>query len=337
MGLQGQVDMTASIHRRRGWELPESETTPEALFLNRRAVLAGMAGAGIAAALPARAQRAGAAAADPTADLYPAQRNERYVLDRPLTAESDATSYNNFYEFGTSKGIFRQAQRLPLRPWQVRIEGMVKEPRTVDIDTLIRAMPLEERLYRHRCVEAWSMAVPWTGFPIAKLLAWAEPLGSAKYMVMQTFGERDIAGGLSVATGMREPWYPWPYVEGLTIEEANNELAFMATGLYGKPLGAQNGAPLRLAVPWKYGFKSVKSIVRIAFTDRRPKTFWEEIQPSEYGFWANVNPEVAHPRWSQASERVLTTGERRATLLFNGYAEQVAGLYQGMTNERLYA
>ncbi len=181
------------------------------------------------------------------------------------------------------------------------------------------------------------MAVPWTGFPIAKLLAWAEPLGSAKYMVMQTFAERDIAGGTGVATGMREPWYPWPYVEGLTIEEANNELAFMATGLYGKPLAAQNGAPLRLAVPWKYGFKSVKSIVRIAFTDRRPKTFWEEIQPSEYGFWANVNPEVAHPRWSQASERVLTTGERRQTLLFNGYAEQVAGLYQGMTNERLYA
>ncbi|MCC7282691.1 MAG: protein-methionine-sulfoxide reductase catalytic subunit MsrP, partial [Acetobacteraceae bacterium] len=229
------------------------------------------------------------------------------------------------------------AQRMALRPWQVRLDGLVQQPRTVDIDTLIRAMPLEERVYRLRCVEAWAMAVPWSGFEISHLLRWAEPLGSAKYMVMQTFGERDIAGGAAVAPGFREPWYPWPYTEGLTMAEAGNELAFMATGIYGKPLGAQNGAPLRLVVPWKYGFKSVKSIVRISFTAERPKTFWEQVQASEYGFWANVNPDVAHPRWSQASERVLGTNERRPTQIFNGYGEFVADLYQGLANERLFA
>lgn len=328
--------MTASIHRRPGWRLPEAAATPEAVFLNRRALLAAAA-AGTVVAPPARGQRVGSpTASDPTADLYPARRNPRYLLDRPLTAESDVTTFNNFYEFGPDKAIWRRAQRLGLRPWQVRIEGMVKEPRTVDVDTLIRAMPIEERLYRHRCVEGWSMAVPWTGFPLAALLRWAEPDAGAKYVVLQTFAEADIAGGAGVATGFREPWYPWPYVEGLSIEEAANELAFIATGLFGKPLGAQNGAPLRLVVPWKYGFKSAKSIVRVRFAAERPKTFWETIQPSEYGFWANVNPEVAHPRWSQASERLLTTGERRPTLLFNGYGEYVAELYRGLAGERLY-
>ena len=320
---------------RRGWELPDRAATPERVFLARRALLAG--GAALLAG-PAMAQRAGTTTfVDPTAELYPAQRNMRFRLDRPLSAEADATTYNNFYEFGSHKGIWRQAQRMNLRPWQVRIDGLVKEPRTVDIDTLIRAMPLEERVYRFRCVEAWAMAVPWTGFEMSQLLRWAEPLGSAKYVVMQTFGERDVQGGSSVAPGFREPWYPWPYTEGLTIAEAGNELAFLATGIYGKPLGAQNGGPLRLVVPWKYGFKSVKSIVRISFSAERPKTFWEEIQSSEYGFWANVNPDVAHPRWSQASERMLGTNERRPTLLFNGYGEFVADLYQGLANERLFA
>jgi sulfoxide reductase catalytic subunit YedY len=319
---------------RRGWELPDRVATPECVFLGRRALLAGT---GAMLAGPALAQRAAPPAfVDPTADLYPAQRNLRYRLDRPLTAEADATTYNNFYEFGSSKTIWRQAQRMALRPWQVRIEGLVAKPRTIDIDTLIRAMPIEERVYRHRCVEAWSMAVPWTGFELSHLLRWAEPLGSAKYVVMQTFSEGDIQGGSRTAPGFREPWYPWPYTEGLTIAEAGNELAFMVTGIYGKPLPAQNGAPLRLAVPWKYGFKSVKSITRIAFSEQRPKTFWQEVQGEEYGFWANVNPEVPHPRWSQADERVLGTNERRPTLIFNGYGEFVAPLYQGMTNERLF-
>jgi sulfoxide reductase catalytic subunit YedY len=319
---------------KRGWELPEHAATPESVFIRRRSLLG--AGALILAAPGAVAQRANTPApVDPTADLYPAQRNMRFRLDRPLTGETEATTYNNFYEFGSHKNIWRQAQRMALRPWQVRIDGLVKEPRTVDIDTLIRAMPIEERLYRFRCVEAWAMAVPWTGFEISHFLRWAEPQASAKYMVMQTFSQDQVAA--SVAPGFREPWYPWPYTEGLTIEEAGNELAFLATGLYGKPAGAQNGAPLRLVVPWKYGFKSVKSIVRITFTAERPKTFWEEVQASEYGFWANVNPEVAHPRWSQASERMLGTNERRPTLIYNGYGEFVAHLYQGLTNERLFA
>jgi sulfoxide reductase catalytic subunit YedY len=319
---------------RRGWELAEHAATPESAYLRRRVLLG--SGALLLAAPPAGAQRAGTAPfVDPTADLYPAPRNLRYRLDRPLTAEADATTYNNFYEFGSHKTIWRQAQRMALRPWQVRIDGLVKEPRTVDVDALIRAMPIEERLYRFRCVEAWAMALPWTGFELSHLLRWAEPLASARYVVMQTFGPDQVPA--QVAPGFREPWYPWPYTEGLTIAEAANELAFIATGLYGKPAGAQNGAPLRLVVPWKYGFKSVKSIVRITFSAERPRTFWEEVQGSEYGFWANVNPDVPHPRWSQATERMLGTNERRPTLIYNGYGEFVAHLYQGLTNERLFA
>ena len=192
-------------------------------------------------------------------------------------------------------------------------------------------MPLEERLYRHRCVEAWAIAVPWSGFPLAALVDLARPLGSARYPQMTTFENPDVA------PGQRQGWYPWPYVEGLTLAEATNELAFIATGLYGKPVPRQNGAPLRLAVPWKYGFKSIKSIVRFTFAGARPQTFWETVQPAEYGFWANVNPAVPHLRWSQASERLLGTDERVPTQLFNGYAGFVAHLYQGMQSERLYA
>jgi sulfoxide reductase catalytic subunit YedY len=207
---------------------------------------------------------------------------------------------------------------------------MVKQERQVDIDTLIRAMPLEERLYRHRCVEAWSMSVPWTGFPMKALLDYAEPLGGAKYVRMETFHDADMA------SGQKQFWYPWPYVEGLTMAEAANDLTFLVTGVYGKPLPKQFGAPLRLATPWKYGFKSIKSIVKIEFTDERPVSYWEKIQDSEYGFWANVNPDVPHPRWSQASERVLGTDERVPTLLYNGYGEQVAGLYAGLEGETLF-
>jgi methionine sulfoxide reductase catalytic subunit len=213
----------------------------------------------------------------------------------------------------------------------VAIDGMVERELTLDAEELIRKLPLEERLYRHRCVEAWSMAVPWTGFPLAALVAMARPLGSARYLQMETFERPDEA------PGQRASWYPWPYVEGLTMAEATNELAFIATGLYGKPLPKQNGAPLRLVTPWKYGFKSVKSIVRLTFTDQRPVSFWETIQASEYGFWANVNPDVPHPRWSQAQEKPLGGDGRIPTLLFNGYAEFVADLYRGLDNERLFA
>jgi sulfoxide reductase catalytic subunit YedY len=202
---------------------------------------------------------------------------------------------------------------------------------TIAIDDLLKRMPLEERLYRHRCVEAWSMAVPWSGFPLKSLVDLARPLGTAKYIQMVTFKDS------KVAPGQRQFWYPWPYVEGLTMAEATNELPFMVTGMYGHPVPRQDGAPLRLVVPWKYGFKSVKSIVKISFTDQRPKTFWEALQSSEYGFWANVNPAVPHPRWSQATERVLGIDGRRPTLIWNGYGEYVAHLYDNLKGERLFA
>jgi sulfoxide reductase catalytic subunit YedY len=207
---------------------------------------------------------------------------------------------------------------------------MVEKPMEIGVDELIRKMTLEERLYRFRCVEAWSMAVPWTGFTVKSLVAFAKPLSGAKYVKFETFMNPKVAPGQS------QRWYPWPYTEGLTIAEANNDLPLMVTGIYGKPIPTQHGAPLRLITPWKYGFKSVKSISKISFVAERPKTFWEGLQASEYGFWANVNPEVAHPRWSQATEQVLGSRERRPTLLFNGYGEQVAGLYKGLESEKLY-
>jgi sulfoxide reductase catalytic subunit YedY len=320
------------IRRRRGWELPESAATPEHLFWRRRELIQGLAAGPIlfAAGAPGAAL---AEDADPSAGLYPVQRNPRYVLDERIPEPSDeqlVTTYNNFYEFGSHKQISTAAQALKIRPWTVTIDGMVEQERTVDIDDLLRQMPLEERLYRHRCVEAWSMAVPWSGFPLKVLVDFARPLGSATFVRMETFLDPDMA------SGQRQFWYPWPYVEGLTMAEATNELAFIATGLYGKPLPKQNGAPLRLAVPWKYGFKSVKSILRFTFTDQRPVSFWETIQAAEYGFWANVNPEVPHPRWSQAREAPLGADQKVPTLLFNGYAEFVAGLYAGMEDQPLY-
>lgn len=328
------------VRNRRGWELPESAATPEAIYQDRRRLIKTLAaGPIIAGAGPflLGCDEAGAAADkakasdDPSAGLYPVQRNPRYMLDRPLTDERFATSYNNFYEFGSHKEIAKAAQALPIRPWTVRIDGLVEKEQTVDIDELLKRMPLEERVYRHRCVEAWAMAVPWSGFAMKAFVELARPLGSAKYVRMETFLNKDVA------PGQRASWYPWPYVEGLTIAEATNEMAFIATGLYGKPIPKQNGAPLRLAVPWKYGFKSAKSIVRFNFTSERPKTYWERIQPAEYGFWANVNPQVPHPRWSQAEERLL--GEERKTVptqLYNGYGEYVAQLYAGSQGERLF-
>ena len=325
------------IKMKRGWELPDSAATPESVFRNRRTLLKGLAAGPLLAAAavpfvgashPALADES----EDPSAGLYPVTRNTDYALDRPLTPEDFATTYNNYYEFGSYKEIWQKAQALPIRPWTVRIDGLVENPMEIDIDALLAQMPLEERLYRHRCVEAWSIAVPYSGFPIKALLDFARPLGDARYLVMEAFQDDDVA------EGQRQFWYPWPYVEGLTMAEAAHELAFIATGYYGKPIPKQNGAPLRLAVPWKYGFKHIKGIVRFSFVEERPVSFWEELARNEYGFWANVNPEWSHPRWSQASERFHGPDgqERRPTMLYNGYAEQVAPLYAGIENERLF-
>jgi sulfoxide reductase catalytic subunit YedY len=322
------------IKSKRGWELPESAATPESLFLDRRRLIKGLAAGPLIAALPpallTAAQAASAPDVDPTADLYPVNRNMRYRVDRPITEEAEATSYNNYYEFNSSKDVVRQAQKLTIRPWEVRIDGLVEKPITIAFDDLVRKMPLEERVYRMRCVEAWSMTVPWSGFPMKALVEFAKPAAGAKYVHMRSFQNP------KEAPGQREFWYPWPYVEGLTIEEATHELAFMVTGIYGKPLPKQNGAPLRLATPWKYGFKSIKGIVQFTFSDQRPRTFWERLASREYGFWANVNPDVAHPRWSQANERVLGGEERVPTLLYNGYGEFVAELYKDLKGEKLF-
>ena len=317
----------------RGWELPESAATPEAVFHDRRRFAKALAAGPILAAasplLGAGSALAAAGDADPSAALYPVTRNLRYTLDREISKEADATSYNNFYEFGSHKQISRAAQALEVRPWTIAIDGMVEKEMQIGIDDLLGKVQLEERLYRHRCVEAWAMAVPWSGFAMRQLIDIARPLSGAKYVVMQTAAQKDTMPGL------RQFWYPWPYTEALTIAEATHELAFMVTGMYGKPVPKQNGAPLRLAVPWKYGFKSVKSIVRFQFTDQRPVTFWEKLEPREYGFWAN---EVSHPRWSQASEWWLggSESDRHPTQLFNGYAEFVGDLYKGMEGESLY-
>lgn len=322
------------IRKNRLWELKESALTPEHVFRNRRRFLTGAAGAMFAPALLACEKDAAAEgeviAADPSAGLYPVKRNEAFKLDRELTPEADATSYNNYYEFGTSKDIRRAAQALLIRPWALTIDGMVGKPQTIAIDDLLKQMPLEERNYRHRCVEAWSMAVPWSGFPLAALVTLAEPQSGAKFLRFESFMNADAAPGQS------DPIYPWPYIEGLTLAEASNALAFMATGIYGKPLPKQNGAPLRLALPWKYGFKSAKGIQRITFTDEQPTGLWQALQSSEYGFYANVNPAFSHPRWSQESERVLGSGERVPTQLFNGYGEFVAGLYPDLTDRTYF-
>jgi sulfoxide reductase catalytic subunit YedY len=268
-------------------------------------------------------QEHGLATTVPGADLYPAPRNPDFAeADRPLTDPADAARYCNFYEFSGTKSVWRYVDAFKPYPWTLEVAGLVSKPRTWDIDDLVRAFPLEERVYRHRCVEAWAMVVPWVGFPLAKLLAAAEPQAGAKYVRFVSFDRPDEASQMAIRR------FPWPYNEGLTLAEATHPLTLLVTGMYGKPLLKQHGAPIRLVVPWKYGFKSSKSIVRIEVTDRQPATFWNTLIPHEYDFWANVNPEIPHPRWSQASERMLGTGERRPTLLYNGYAEQVAGLYK---------
>jgi len=315
------------------WALPEAAATPEAIYRSRRAFLAGTAGLatlGAAAAVigPFGAMSPARAAVPETPFAPTPPRNPGYAnAGREITDETVTTTYNNFYEFGSHKKIAEASKALDTAGWTVAIDGLVEEPFEIGIEDLIAAMPIEERIYRHRCVEAWSMVAPWIGFELSALLDRARPLSSAKYLRFETFLDPDIA------RGQRQHWYPWPYVEGLTMAEAANPLSFMVVGAYGKVLPHQFGAPVRLHTPWKYGFKSIKSVVRISFVEERPVSFWEELQASEYGFWANVNPEVDHPRWSQAEERVLGTDEKIPTELFNGYGEEVAHLYAGLEEE----
>ena len=309
------------IKRPKGWELPERAATSEGLYLRRREAVKAMGLGAVAIAAP------GLALAD---GKYPAPRNDKYGTPGPITAEKLPTTYNNFYEFSDDKNLWRAAQKLKISPWTIKVSGKVEKPFEVGFDDLMAKMPVEERVYRHRCVETWSMIVPWSGFPLKSLVEFCKPVGNPKYIVMQTLSNP------KVMPGQKDFLYPWPYTEGLAMDEATHDLAFVATGLYGKPIPKQNGAPLRLVTPWKYGFKSVKSIVSIEFTDKRPVSFWEKLQASEYGFWANVNPKVPHPRWSQATEKPLGSSERIPTQLYNGYAEWVAGLYENRKSEKLY-
>jgi sulfoxide reductase catalytic subunit YedY len=318
----------------RPWDLPEREVTPEHVAMSRRRWLQ-WAGTG-ALALGAGgvlwwnfrpgtdAEVLGAGACDASGtDLYPAAPNPAFTsAGRPLTAEADAARYSNFYEFTGWKSVWRHVADFQPDPWKVEVTGAVASPRTFDLDDLVRAFPLQERIYRHRCVEAWAMVVPWTGFPLAELLRQVTPLPSARFVRFESFHRPEQA------SGQRSDGYPWPYTEGLTLAEATNELAFLATGMYGHPLLKQHGAPVRLVVPWKYGFKSIKSVVKIELTEERPATFWNTVVPDEYGFEANVDPAVPHPRWSQSRERMLGSGERRPTVRYNGYGEWVAHLYE---------
>ena len=301
-------------------DLTEAHVTPKQAYVDRRHFLAGLGAVAGAALLPVSADAAKLSGA-----------KSAYSTDEKQTSFEDVTSYNNFYEFGTDKSDpAAYAGKLTTTPWSIKVDGLVNKPATYALEEFIKPYRLEERIYRHRCVEAWSMIVPWTGFPLADLVAYAKPLSGAKYIRMETFLDP------AMAPGQNQPFYPWPYVEGLSMAEANNELAFMVTGVYGKPLLKQMGAPIRLHTPWKYGFKSVKSIVKVSFVEERPINFWQQLQSSEYGFWANVNPDVPHPRWSQASETVIGTNERIPTRIYNGYGEFVAGLYKGMESEPLF-
>ncbi|MSU41802.1 MAG: protein-methionine-sulfoxide reductase catalytic subunit MsrP [Pedosphaera sp.] len=316
----------ANIICRPDWHLPESAVTPEAVYNDRRTFLRAMGFAGASALLSDALQ---AATAKDNLPLYPGKKSNYQVAGK-ATPEEWALGYNNFYEFHTQKHLVRHPQiigKFVTEPWRLKIDGLVDKPWAGDAQDLIADMGkkgfIEERVYRFRCVEAWSMVCPWTGFALSKILDLVVPKKTAKFVRFETFFDPKMAPGFQALRN-----YPWPYTEGLRIDEAANELAFVATGMYGKPLPKQNGAPLRTVVPWKYGYKSIKSIVRIEFTDKQPKTLWESLSPEEYPFESNVNPAVPHPRWSQATERRLSTDERVATLKYNGYAAQVAALYK---------
>jgi len=312
---------------KRPHDILPSEITPERTYLDRRRFLAGLAGTGLIAAAPeALAQALSARDAKPGSLSY--VQNRRYSTTEQQNTFEEITTYNNFYEFGTDKADpARNARRFRARPWSVSVDGEAEVTGELGLEDLLKPHALEERIYRLRCVEAWSMVIPWVGFPLGDLLQRFRPTSKAKYVEFTTLFDPDQM------PGQRYPVLDWPYVEALRMDEAMHPLAIIAVGLYGKVLPNQNGAPLRLVVPWKYGFKSIKSIVRIRFTERRPKSSWELRAPREYGFYANVNPGVDHPRWSQARERRIGSGafwDRQPTKMFNGYADEVASLYTGM-------
>ncbi len=306
---------------RRASDIPSSEITPHGVYLQRREFLGAGLGLTALAAFPGATRAAQIAAV-----------KSPYSINETPTRRADATSYNNFYEFGTDKADpAAKAGSLKTAPWSVKIDGLVGKPATYSLEDILKPVTLEERIYRMRCVEGWSMVIPWVGFPLAELLKRVEPMSGAKYVAFETLVRPEEMPG---QRGLFQP-LSWPYVEGLRLDEAMHPLTILATGMYGETLPNQNGAPLRLVVPWKYGFKGIKSIVRISLVDKEPPTTWNKLAAEEYGFYSNVNPEVDHPRWSQATERRIGEGsglfaKRRPTLMFNGYGDQVAQLYSGM-------
>ena len=325
----------ALIRIAKSWEVPENQVTSEEIFFNRRHFLKGLLGVGLGAAslsLTACDSSTENTALKATLDkpkLNAILNSKFSQVDRPITEEIMAGQYNNFYEFGSSKtAIWSNARTLKTDPWKVEVSGLVKNPKTYDLEDLYKTFPLEERIYRFRCVEAWSMVIPWLGFPMSALIAAVEPTSQAKFVRFTSYYDEKITTGPLLHLG----GLPWPYTEGLRLEEMNNELAFFAVGVYGHALPNQHGAPLRMVIPWKYGFKGAKSIVKIEFLDTQPATYWNTIDASEYDFEANVNPTKPHPRWSQATEKFISKGPKlswdiKPTLPYNGYGEYVASLY----------
>ncbi|MHC4819896.1 MAG: protein-methionine-sulfoxide reductase catalytic subunit MsrP [Planctomycetota bacterium] len=311
-----------NIHIPPAWRLPDAAATPEPVYLDRRRFIAAAAGTLLLPALGCAEERRGPFTGVPK---YPIKvpRNEKYKLDRKLTKDTVAASFNNYYEFTTDKErVWKISHALKTAPWSIEIAGHCKRTGKVDLDAILK-LPQEERLYRFRCVETWAMTVPWIGVPMHKFLDWLEPTSKAKYVRFWTVWQPRIMPGQSFRD-------KFPFYEALRMDEARNELTLLATGMFGRKLPTQNGAPVRVITPWKYGYKSPKSIVKIEFVEKKPPTFWNEAQPLEYGFYSNVNPKRPHPRWSQATEYMIPGKERRPTLMFNGYGAQVAHLYKGM-------
>jgi sulfoxide reductase catalytic subunit YedY len=313
-------------------DIPSSEITPKSSYMSRRSFITGAIAAGAALAggayLRSGSGEEHSATVEAAGDKLTGILKSQYSTTETQTSFKDITNYNNYYEFSTDKyGPAGLSKNFRTRPWTVKVEGLVKKPKTLDIDSIMKLSPLEERIYRMRCVEGWSMVIPWVGFPLSALIKQADPLPSAKFVAFQTILAPDQM------PGQKDDVLQWPYVEGLRMDEAMHPLAILAVGLYDQVLPNVDGAPLRLVVPWKYGFKGIKAIVKVGFTDKMPPTTWNIMAPNEYGFYSNVNPTVDHPRWSQATERRIgdsLLAPKRKTLMFNGYADQVAGLYSGM-------